>query len=378
MHYHKLSEIRKLSLDHTSKCNLACPQCARTNNNLLPIDELTLDDYRAIILPIVDTLEGILYCGNFGDAVASNTLLPALTWLYNESEFKGSVNIFTNGSLRDTSWWTELGELIGKRGSVSFSIDGLADTNHIYRVNSNFKKIIDNATAYINAGGIANWDYLVFKHNEEQIEEAKSFAKSLGFKNFKIKQTNRFMENVYSPDVEQGIKALETSVDPRAKKHKLEITSKEKYQGTVKSNFSNIIDKHGSWTNYANSCNITCKTKIEGRIFVDFEARVWACTWTAGGIYYTDTHDPQRIDTEKIFNKYGKNFNSLRHHSLEEILNHEYYADKLCSSWTKTREDEIPKLETCVRFCGSELDTSTGWIASAAETKNKNTEVIKL
>jgi MoaA/NifB/PqqE/SkfB family radical SAM enzyme len=340
MNYLKLNEIKNLSLDHTSKCNLACPQCARTDNNILPINELTLDDYKIMIPPIVDNLNSILYCGNYGDAIASNTFMPAIKWLYNDSGFKGNVNIITNGSLRSTAWWNELGSTIGKRGSVAFSIDGLEDTSHLYRINSNFNKIIDNATAFMNAGGYAVWDYLVFKHNEHQVEKTQEFAKSIGFTSFRVKQTNRFMQNVYS----------DKSNQPETEPVVVEMTSKEQYQGTVKSKFSKLIDKYGTWNSYANSCEIKCKTKPEGRIFVDFESRVWACTWTAGGIYYSDPDDKQRLDTEKIFNKYGRNFNSLRHHSLEEILNHEYYSEKLCSSWNGTRTDNIPKLETCARF----------------------------
>ena len=66
-----------------------------------------------------------------------------------------------------------LASIMRKPDKVIFAIDGLEDTNHLYRVNTNFNKIMENAKAFINAGGIARWDFIAFAHNEHQIEEAK-------------------------------------------------------------------------------------------------------------------------------------------------------------------------------------------------------------
>ena len=56
MNYLNLNEITTLHIEHTSKCNLLCPQCARVDNNgkknpILPMDELTIDDYKRILTP---------------------------------------------------------------------------------------------------------------------------------------------------------------------------------------------------------------------------------------------------------------------------------------------------------------------------------------
>jgi len=44
-------QIKKLMLDHTSRCNLMCPQCGRVSkdqkvNPGMPITDLTLQDYK--------------------------------------------------------------------------------------------------------------------------------------------------------------------------------------------------------------------------------------------------------------------------------------------------------------------------------------------
>ena len=49
---------------------------------------------------------------------------------------------------------------------------------------------MENAEAYLKAGGIARWDFIVFKHNEHQVEQAEALAKKMGFKQFRIRKTS--------------------------------------------------------------------------------------------------------------------------------------------------------------------------------------------
>ena len=80
-------------------------------------------------------------------------------------------------------YWTKVGNVLKnlKRHSVIFGIDGLSDTHHIYRRNTKYEDVINNAKAFIAAGGRANWQYIIFDHNKHQTEEAKHIAKELGF-----------------------------------------------------------------------------------------------------------------------------------------------------------------------------------------------------
>ena len=47
--YNSVIDIKKIQIDHTSRCNLACPQCARIYKNKInpsmPISDLTIKDY---------------------------------------------------------------------------------------------------------------------------------------------------------------------------------------------------------------------------------------------------------------------------------------------------------------------------------------------
>jgi tetratricopeptide (TPR) repeat protein len=83
--------------------------------------------------------------------------------------------------------------MTGEHDRVTFSIDGLADTNSIYRQNTNWDKIMQSVNSFIQAGGKAVWHYLIFEHNQHQVESARTLAEKLGFVEFVPKATSRFV-----------------------------------------------------------------------------------------------------------------------------------------------------------------------------------------
>ena len=115
--YLTIDSINSIQIDHTSRCNCLCPQCARVSEGIvnprMPIDELTVEDYK-VIFPstIIKQVELITQCGNYGDIVASNTILDCLEWL-RENGSTAHINIMTNGSARTAAWWKRLASIIG-------------------------------------------------------------------------------------------------------------------------------------------------------------------------------------------------------------------------------------------------------------------------
>ena len=67
------------------------------------------------------------------------------------------------------------------------------DTNHIYRRNTVWSKIMENAQAFIDAGGSAHWDMLIYEHNQHQVQLAQDLAKNMGFSWFRAKVSKRFV-----------------------------------------------------------------------------------------------------------------------------------------------------------------------------------------
>lgn len=202
--YLKYEEIRGVSLEITSRCNAACPQCPRTGNPILPSAELKLEDVEKIFTKDFSSQLSYVYmCGNFGDAMVSNTTLPTVAHLHRMGV--PQVSIHTNGSGRPPDWWRELAKTMDKtRDHVVFGIDGLADTNHIYRRNTNWDTVMESANTFIQAGGRAVWQYLIFEHNQHQVEAARALAKKLGFIQFLPLATSRFAaKEVYAKENEK-------------------------------------------------------------------------------------------------------------------------------------------------------------------------------
>ena len=94
-------------------------------------------------------------CGRLGDPPAARDCLAICEYLIDRDIL---VTISTNGSLRTEKWWRELGNIFRRNGSfVEFHIDGLEDTNHLYRINTRYDKIINNARSYMETGAAAEW-----------------------------------------------------------------------------------------------------------------------------------------------------------------------------------------------------------------------------
>jgi len=156
---------------------------------------LTLDQCKNLFdIDFIKNLNKMFMCGDFGDAAASSETLKIFEYFRSiNSDMELGLN--TNGGIQNTTWWYNLGKILNKpKDFCVFSIDGLEDTNHIYRRNVNFSKIIENAQAFIKGGGSAHWDMLVFKHNEHQIDACRNLARELGFSWFRTKISKRFNE----------------------------------------------------------------------------------------------------------------------------------------------------------------------------------------
>jgi sulfatase maturation enzyme AslB (radical SAM superfamily) len=109
----------------------------------------------------------------------------------------------TNGGLQTTFWWYELAKIMNQpRDYVVFSIDGLESTNATYRQNVVWNKIMSNTRSFIEAGGSAHWDMLVYRHNEHQVDEARRLSSELGFANFNLKLTGRFFNKNHEIEFE--------------------------------------------------------------------------------------------------------------------------------------------------------------------------------
>ena len=285
--------VSVLHLESTDVCQASCPLCAREtdtnfdkdNHNHLTINQIeNLFDH-----DFLRNLDKMFMCGNYGDPAAGKHTLGILSYFRGlNSEITLGMN--TNGAIQNKTWWTTLGKLFHKQHDyVVFSIDGLEDTNHLYRKGVDWHKLMENAKSYISTGASAHWDMLVYEHNEHQVDKCESLARDMGFTWFRAKVSKR-------PSTIKWLKPPKNWQDPKVVEGNINcfvLEEKSIYvsatglvypccwlgydQETQYSNFNTIKD---SWrSNNPNSvCKQTCASKNAGNSFTNqWQRQVQLC-----------------------------------------------------------------------------------------------------
>lgn len=188
-------DIKVLHLEPTDVCQAACPACAREIDGHFQKDRrhhLTFQQIEEhISTNQIAYLDKMFMCGNYGDPAAGQHTLE-IYQRFRHINPNLVLGMNTNGAIQNCTWWTQLGEIFqGELDYVVFSIDGLQDTNHIYRRGVDWHKMIKNIQAYLNTGASAHWDMLVYRHNEHQVDACEQLARDMGFTWFRAKISKR-------------------------------------------------------------------------------------------------------------------------------------------------------------------------------------------
>jgi MoaA/NifB/PqqE/SkfB family radical SAM enzyme len=190
-----LRRLKVLHIEPTDVCQAACALCARetdVNFNKNSKHHLQLEQIqRQFSDRIISKLDKMFMCGNYGDPAAGYYTMDIYNY-FRKVNPNITLGMNSNGGVQSTFWWHSLGKLFNKQEDYCvFSIDGLEDTNPVYRKNVNWEKLMSNAEAYIAAGGNAHWDMLVYKHNQHQVDTCEQLARDMGFKWFRAKVSKR-------------------------------------------------------------------------------------------------------------------------------------------------------------------------------------------
>jgi MoaA/NifB/PqqE/SkfB family radical SAM enzyme len=353
------SGVQSVHLEITSRCNAACPMCARNvlggkDNPQLPLTDLSLDDCKSIFPPdFVRQLKKLFMCGNYGDPVAAPQTLDVYRYL-REHNPGIRLGMNTNGSARSAKWWSELGAVLSKEHDyVKFGLDGLADTNHIYRRNTNFEKIMDNADAFIAAGGKAHWEFIVFRHNEHQVDEARALASSMGFTNFQVKKTGRFFSN----EQMQGKDAQVVLDRDGNTLYEIEKPDNVSYHNTALQKEQALTARYGSLDAYLDQTPIICKTAAERSIYVSAEGLVFPCCWTGNQLYLWYFKERGAPIWKVIDAVGGKDAINAKTNDIRGIVDGPFF-DAIAESWGQISVAG-GRLKVCAKTCGTEFDQFT-------------------
>ena len=269
-----LDNVKEIHIEPTSLCNAECPMCARNVygkmvNPYIRLKSLPLQWFEKNITPKqIKKLNKVFFCGNVGDPASAPELLDIIAYFKSHNS-NLVVGLNSNGGLKTTEWWRKLGQLLdGALDYCVFSIDGLDDTNHLYRRNVQWQKVVKNTTAFISTGASAHWDMLVFEHNKHQVQEAKEQADQMGFKWFRSKETDRW--DTYTKN--------------------LGLMPAEDYQ----------TPSYGR--------NVTCEKDRDSSVFLDYTGKYWPCCHMAeaylnkvGLELHSDIRD---YDNKELFREY--------------------------------------------------------------------------
>ena len=398
-------EINQVHVELSTHCNARCPLCPRHmrvysnnaasvhDNGTIPtarpdlvLESITYENFVKWFPPeFVKNAHMFAFCGTHGDPMMCKDVLEIARYVCNAG---CSVSFNTNGGMRDEKFWKELAEILKinitpwNNRRVVFSIDGLHDTNHLYRVNVPYEKAMRNAKTYIDAGGRASWDYLIFRHNEHQIEEAQKISNEMGFEYFVPKKAlgftrkrngglqNRIVRNadgsvshiIEPPTNSDNVNVIAgRSVDSVTPDHDLIINvpeliqiSKAKIQTREEQKeIYETLAKAGYAPTEEESCtNVVCKSLSHSsgnkEIYVDAAGRVFPCCYV--GTRYNaniDMMPDYQLKTE--IDKFGVDNNSLKQKSLKEIIDSGYLHDTFETKWGKTGLDGML---FCNETCG--------------------------
>lgn len=347
------SDIKTVHLEITAKCNASCPMCLRNVvggavNPQLPITELSLEDITKIFsVSFIKQLDKIYMCGNYGDPMVAKDSLSAFQFFRSINKHL-TLEMFTNGSGRSINWWKDLAKVTDR---VHFSIDGLEDTNSIYRRGTNFEKIKSNAEAYILSGGKAIWDFIVFEHNEHQVEQARTLSQKMGFHKFVVKKTGRF----YSNQKSQVKQAQEVLNNKGELEYYLKMPNNPKYQNQSLKKEKDLTTEYGSLHNYLNQTSIQCRVQQEKSIYISAEAFVFPCCWTANQLYpwYFKKRSSQLW---KLIDELpNKEFDlCAKTQSIQKIVESDFFQKHIPQSWLGT-DIQKDKLRVCAKTCGTKF-----------------------
>jgi MoaA/NifB/PqqE/SkfB family radical SAM enzyme len=286
------------------------------DNKYLTNADLSLLDVQTMMPEaFVNQLENLYMCGNHGDPMMAPEALEIAQWLKKVNP-KIRLAMNTNGGARTPDWWAKMAKVMDH---VTFSVDGLDDTNHLYRQGVSWDKVEENMAAFCDAGGIAKWEFLVFKHNEHQIDEAKLWSDTLGITTFSVKKSGRYISaaTLTKKDSHQSKDRHEQNTQL------LEPPTMARFKNAASKDFDNISAKFGNMDTYLDVADIDCKAITKKEIYISAEGFVFPCCWTAGQMYkwwqkpgeaqiweHIDQFDINAINTpiEKIVNTF---FNSI-------------------------------------------------------------------
>lgn len=295
-------QVREIEFELSTACNAWCPGCSRyhaTQKGLMLSPWVNFN--QEIDLKVIENIlaEDILskdaqlqFCGTAGDPLAHTKFLEIVE-LIKQREPNARLDVSTNGGLKHPEYYRKVSEKMSREDLFKFNVDGLADTNHLYRRKVSWEKIVENAKAFNESKNcMSQWQFIIFPWNEHQVEEAEQLAYDLGFDSF-VKRQGRASEDILMYQMAAADRGLINE-------------------------FSNSNPETRSTPRPKNGFKDVCFSL--DAIFVTEDGFVHPCCGWASAT------SSEGIPTDQIKEFYGKSdWNNLNKYSLKSIMQNEFW-----------------------------------------------------
>ena len=254
--------MKQIHVEASSYCNARCPLCPRSLHGykvegVYPEVHLQLDKFKECLAQFPER-EFVYFNGNLGDPMMNPNILEltAMTGC--------RTSVTTNSSIGSRHTWEQFAK---NNIEVRFSIDGLQDTNHLYRQDVEWNKIMDRVKWFIGAGGTATWKWVPFKHNSHQTDQARELSKKLGFRDFLVEDQGRNYGPALDKDgnVTHWILPADGSRGPG------------KYN--VPAGVSRYKETHENFIPEEKVYQIDCEHERDQSIYIDAQGRIGTCCY---------------------------------------------------------------------------------------------------
>lgn len=332
----------KVEVELTTRCQASCPMCSRNinggiSNPHLIDNEWTIEEFITVFTnEFLNSVSAITFCGVFGDPLICSDIKEIVSYLKDKDN---ELIIHTNGSLRTVEWWKDFAKVMPKNHKIIFGVDGLADTHKYHRIGTDFDKIIDNIDAFIEAGGIAQVQFLEFDHNKHQYEKLHKLFTDMNVYFFR-QHTNRFRNRFHNVVDKNG-------------------TILYHLKPTKKSEIESFKDSDMPLAITASVAKSVCCASLElDSVYIDSEKRIWPCCETASIEYSAiRLNEPEY---NKILPTLKKQIKQIKKElgtiSVIEKPALEILSDNYWNIWKKHWHSNTSLL--CKLVCGKSLDIS--------------------
>jgi sulfatase maturation enzyme AslB (radical SAM superfamily) len=289
-------------------------------------------------LPGMTGLNQVILEGDKGDPLMHPHLLKLIHALAS-APTQPRIQVYTNGSIRSAQWWRDLAQKNYANLRVIFSIDGLADTNHLYRVGLDYDIIMQNVQAFISDGGHAIWKFILFKHNEHQLDSAIALSREMGFEEF-----------IHIPCRQWDFQGLDRWPvrDNDSITHYIEPPSMSSYghiTNLASSSLQRKIQRHP---------HRLCPNLSKGQVYITYLGQVLPCCM----MHFDTTLNYPGTDHLRALTG-GFHNQDLNQHTMSQVLEHQFF--------TRTLHDSLKTVNwhsSCKNSCTSQITENLKYVES--------------